>query len=207
MSRAEVLSNTDLTRAIVSQASRPVTLLQTSRSIRHADPCAEYFEMWHGSGCPQHAAGAEAECLNAIGGLDGDFCTGTYDVDADGRRRTGVSAASVVRSVTRYLAAPKRGTVVITLGMGPTVLRVQASDSSLLISVIEDGWRKKGSRCTLSRAQAAELLSQILTRTGTVPLPCPAGTSVPQSVHVTRKLSVSVRLVEPARVLMSAART
>ena len=71
MSRAEVLSNTDLTRAIVSQASRPVTLLQTSRSIRHADPCTEYFEMWHATGCPQHASGAEVECLNAIGGLDG----------------------------------------------------------------------------------------------------------------------------------------
>ena len=114
----------------------------------------------------------------------------------------------MVRSVTRYLEAPKRGTVVIVLGMGPTVLRVQVSQNlNLLISVVEDGWHKRGARCTPSKAQAAVLLSQVLTRTGTVSLPCQAGTSVPQSVHVTRRLSVTVRLVEPARVLMSAART
>jgi hypothetical protein len=206
-----VLSNSDLTRQIIASASRPVELLQTSKSIRTAQaPCAELYEQWSNSGCPQHPTGVEATCLNGLdGGVDSVFCQGVFTLVVEGKRSTGVGATSVVHRLTTLIQSPQPGTLVIVVGMGPTILKLQADAQSRPILVVtEDGWRKKGSNCTVSRQQAVQVLTELLTRTGTVTLPCPARTSAPSSIHVTRKLQVTARLTDLThdRVLFSAVR-
>jgi len=147
--------------------------------------------------------------LNGIGGQDGPFCQGTYAVDADGQRSTGVSATSVARRVARLIQSPP-GTIVVKLGMGPTSMKLQVEPNARpLIIVTEDGWRRKGRSCTVSVAQAVTLLTEILTRTGSVKLPCSISTSAPRSVHVTRRLQLTARRIDHATetVLLSAVRT
>ena len=140
--RDAVLSNADISRLILSQATRPVRLLQTSRAIRSSEPCAELYEIWSNSGCPQHPVGAEIGCLNGLGGADSAFCQGVFDLDADGMHSTGVSATSVVRRIIKLLQSPPTGTLVILFGMGPTTLKLQM-DARPIIVVTQDGWRKK----------------------------------------------------------------
>ena len=197
MSRQHVLSNSDLTRQIIASASRPVELLQTSRSIREGlQPCSELYEQWHLSGCPSHPSGAEVACLNAIGGIHSQWCQGTFDVHVDDKLSTNVGAMSVANRVAKYLEQPS--SVAITIGAGPTVVKIQHEPQSTpTLTVIEDGWRRRGVPCSLP--QAAALLQQLLTRTGAIDLPCPAGTSTPGSVNMTRRIVVTVTVAEHAR--------
>jgi hypothetical protein len=186
----------------VSQAARPVKLLQASKQIRHSEPCADLFHIWSHGGCPQHPSPAELECLNGIGGLGSAFCQGVYEVQADGQHRTGVSATSVALRVARLIERPP-GDVVIIVGLGPTVLKLQlVVRSRPRIFLTEDGWRARP--CTVSTNQAVQLVTDVLTRTGQIPLPCADNT-----VHVTRKLNVVARLTDDATetVLLSATRT
>jgi hypothetical protein len=194
-----VLSNSDLTRQIIASASRPVEILQTSRSIREGlQPCSELYEQWHRSGCPSHPSGAEVACLNAIGGIHSQWCQGMFDVYAvaDMKLTTNVGARSVASRIAQYLERPSR--VAITIGAGPTVVKIQHEPQSTpTLTVLEDGWRRRGAPCTLP--QAAALLEQLLTRTGAIDLPCPAGTSAPRSVNMTRRIVVTVTVAEHAR--------
>ena len=138
-----VLTNSDISRIIVSQAARPVKLLQASKQIRHSEPCADLFHIWSHGGCPQHPSPAELECLNGIGGLGSAFCQGVYEVQADGQHRTGVSATSVALRVARLIERPP-GDVVIIVGLGPTVLKLQlVVRSRPRIFLTEDGWRAR----------------------------------------------------------------
>jgi len=192
-------------------ATRPVRLLQTSKVIRAAQqPCAALYETWSLSGCPERPSRAELECLNGIGGPDGPFCQGTYAVDADGQHSTGVSATSVARRVARLIQSPPPGTLVVKFGMGPVVLKIQTeAQSRPMIIVTEDSWRRKGRTCSVSVAQAVTILTEILTRTGSVTLPCSSSTSAPRSVRVTRRLNLTARRIDLATetVLLSAVRT
>ena len=210
--RHAVLSNADISRLILSQATRPVRLLQTSRTIRSSEPCAELYEIWSHSGCPQHPVGAELECVNGLGGVDSAFCQGVFELDEDGLHSAGVSATSIARRIIKLLQSPPNaGTLVVLFGMGPTTVKLQMEARSRpIIVVTQDGWRKKGSTCSCTRQQAAQLLTELLTRTGSATLPCPDGSSAGRSVNVTRKLHVTVRLINTHAtdtVLLSARRT
>ena len=200
MASEAVFSNRDLVRQMLSQSSHALPLLSTTKSIRSAEPCASTLEEWRRVGCPTHpAAGLEKRCLSAIGGLANPLCRLEYDVSVATKRGVlemgGVPAASVADTVIS-IAEPN---LVTMLTLGSTVLRVRHGVPNQL-TVTRDNWRHRGTACRPSDAELRTLLRTILTTTGSIQLPCGAGTLV----HAPRMIQLTV--TSAGETLMTATR-
>jgi hypothetical protein len=188
-----VFTNSDVSRIILSQAVRPVSLLQTSRVIRGSEPCHSLYEHWHHYGCPYTSNSAiESGCLAALGGVTSVFCEGYFEVTgSDGKQRTGVRAAAVAQDVIHLLnsTATTGGRIVIEINFGNTELKIvrDGHDQPMLIAT-QDGWRKKGAPCRPSINETTGLINSLLRQTGSILLPCtpvaPPTVKIPREIHI-----------------------
>ena len=192
----EVLSNRDLVRNLLSQSTEASHILTASKSIRDAQqPCTSLYERWAERGCPRQAEGNELSCLQSIGGLESAFCQGSfeYTILQDGWPMTlkDQAPATVATKVLDLLKRPPNANLVTNLSLilGTTTLRLQLGGANTLTTT-NQGWRRRGIQCRPTDEQVRKLLQSILTRTGTVELPCPEGSragvnvQVPRSIHI-----------------------
>ena len=196
----QVLSNRDLVRNLISQSTDGSHLLTASKSIRDAQrPCTSHFEQWAVSGCPtQPQSDVERDCLKSIGGVDSSFCQGTfnYTILEHGWPvgRTEQSSQDIASAVLDMLSVKPAGfdhlTTKVVLTLGTAVVRLQVGGGGNFLIVSRNGWRRRGTRCRPSDEQVRGLLQTLLTRTGTVRLPCQEGSQgngevqVPRSLHI-----------------------
>ena len=198
----QVLSNRDLVRNLISQSTDSSHLLTASTSIRDAQrPCTSHFEQWAVSGCPtQPQSDVERDCLQSIGGVDSAFCQGTFNYTIlEGGwpvGRTDQSPSTVASAVLDLLSEKPTGvdhlTTKIMLTFGTTILRVQVGGGRNILTASTQGWRRRGTRCRPSDGQVRGLLQTLLTRTGTVKLPCQEGSQGIGEVQVPRSLHIRV---------------
>ena len=200
MATEAVLSNRDLVRNLIAQSTEGSHLLTANKVIRDAQqPCTTHYERWAEVGCPaQPESDAERDCLQSLGGLDTAFCQGTFDYTRldDGWPRTYTSQPSgvVASTVLDLIAAKPIGVdhliTKIVLILGTTTVRLQISSSGNILTTSNQGWRRRGTRCRPSDEQVRSVLQTILTRTGTIKLPCQEGSQasgeaqVPRSIHI-----------------------
>ena len=202
MATEAVLSNRDLVRNLIAQSTDGSHLLTASKTIRDAQqPCTTHYERWAEDGCPaQPESDAERDCLRSLGGLDAAFCQGTFDYTSldNGWPTTHTSQPSsfVVATVLDLIAEKPTGvdhlTTKIVLILGTTTVRLQMSSSGNIITATNQGWRRRGTRCRPSDEQVRSLLQTILTRTGTIKLPCPDGSQASGEVQVPRSIHIRV---------------
>ena len=195
--QAAVLSNHDLSRAIVGHHPGAVTLYQASHEQR-SDRCARLLEIWARYGCPlTPAPGLEAECLASQGGLLSRFCRGVWNLSwRDGHTQPDLDGEAVTRMLANELARSVEKSVKVSMGLSTvlTVLRVEKTASYAIVVTTDGGWRKKGTPCRPTADQVERLLHAICTETGVIALPCPRrGGSAPTSIHVPRRFSIELR--------------
>ena len=78
----------------------------------------------------------------------------------------------------------------VRIKLGTVVLRVERSAENSL-SVMRDGWRKKGAACSPSDSDLSTMVHTIMITVGTsVALPCSIGSSGAGEVHVPRNIEV-----------------
>ena len=183
-----VLSNRDLVRTILKQSTSATPLLAASKSIRQSEECTPYFERWARNGCPANPTESqEKRCLDEMGGVEGEFCQGSFLVSRDGHPDKMVRPRTLARAVSRRMVGPDR-TLVFTFGT--TILRIHHSaDDGNTVTLTLDGWRRKGSRCRPNDGQVSHLIRALLTTRGLVALPC-NGTNSQGSVQVPHRASV-----------------
>jgi hypothetical protein len=81
----------------------------------------------------------------------------------------------------------------VIIKFGDSSVRFTPVEQDVLLTVTMNGWRKRGSRCRLTMAQAAALLNQVCTRVGRIDLPCPPNSAAPQQVSVPRELQIAAQ--------------
>jgi hypothetical protein len=205
-SKDSVLGNVDLVRALLQNSADGVPLLSTSRALRDSmQPCARHLERWARDGCHEDEQLTEDQrrCLNSIGGREGVFCSGLYTVTRlDEQQWASVNdtpAASLlgqVSSLTRPSNRPEQGSVVrisfdtVRVRVIITGIATTEALNSLEVSN-EHGAPFTGYPCDVTHDQTTELLSSLLTRTGTVHMPCP-GAPNGASLLVPRRIGVRV---------------
>lgn len=195
MSAQAVLSNHDLSRAIVGHHPGAVTLFQASHEQR-GDPCARLLETWAREGCPLIPTGLEAECLASQGGRLSRFCQGVWSLSwRDGHTQLDLDGESVARMLANELTRSVEKSVKVSMGATVlTVRRVEVTGSYAIVVTTDGGWRKKGAPCRPTADQVKRLLHAICTETGVIALPCPRrGGSAPTSIHVPRRFSIELR--------------
>lgn len=181
-----VLSSTDLVQALLAHSGADsVGLFGTSASVRDTvQPCARHFERWARDGCDDEAALTEEQrrCLNSVGGREGVFCSGLYTVTRLDQHHWAVvtentPADSLLQQVTLLTRAsnrPNQGSVLQVAFDSLRIKVVIASEAGSTLHVSRQGAAVRGYPCSITNDQAASLLSSLLTRTGTIHLPCPA---------------------------------
>ena len=104
------------------------------------------------------------------------------------------STRAVLRRVLGLLNAKRTPDeqLVIVLTPGDATVRLQMSRDGNLVTLTNCGWRKRGTQCKPTNAQLRALLTTILTRTGTVVLPCPKGSKASGAIRVPRALQLRV---------------
>ena len=194
-----VLSNRDLVRNLLSQSADGVGLLSTSNAIRRAEPCAAMLEQWAVQGCPEAriTGGAEQRCLNAIGGTDSVFCSGLYSgmlLNTQLRPAAiDLPATALLRKLMGLLANPplgERTQIAVSFAGARVSLTVASAEASTLVVDDGEGRRFKDYPCTISREEALQLLTALLTRAGRVDLPCP--TNPTSAIDVPRAIGIRV---------------
>lgn len=202
MSTEAVLSNRDLVRNLIAQSTEGPHLLATNKAIRDAQqPCTTHYEQWAEVGCPtQPESDVERDCLQSLGGLDTTFCQGTFDYTSldNGWPTTHTSqpSSSVAAAVLDLVAEKPTGVghlvTKIVLILGTTTVRLQVGRSGNTLTTSNQGWRRRGNRCRPSDEQMRSLLQTILTRTGTIKLPCQEGSQASGEVQVPRSIHIRV---------------
>ena len=202
MGTEAVLSNRDLVRNLMAQSTEGSHLLAVNKAIRHSQqPCTSHFERWAEAGCPmQPESDGERDCLHSLGGLDTAFCQGTFDYTTleSGwpTTHTGQPSTAVASTVLDLVAEKPTGfdhlTTKIILALGTTVVRLQTGSSGNILTTTNQGWRRRGTRCRPSDEQVRSLLQTILTRTGTVRLPCLEGSQASSEVQIPRSIHIRV---------------
>ena len=190
-----VLSNTDLVRHLLSQSTDATGVLSASKAIRQSQqPCTRYYERWAKQGCPQAPTDTvEQSCLTSLGGHRSAFCEGVFTM-FHGSSEHEESTRAVLRRVLGLLNAKRTPDeqLVIVLTPGDATVRLQMSRDGNLVTLTNCGWRKRGTQCKPTNAQLRALLTTILTRTGTVVLPCPKGSKASGAIRVPRALQLRV---------------
>ena len=185
-----VLSNRDLVRHLLATSTDTTPLLQTSKSLRHLEPCADQFEQWAERGCPAKPTPEQQPCLDALGGATSPFCVGSYSLtalDSDGFpvHSTDITPSRLARRVDAILtqrARPRVATILV-ISWSRTTIRLQRSASNNSLLVVNQG-RRQRVRCRLRETAPPQLLD-LVTHVGYVHLPCPATpVRVPRSIHV-----------------------
>ena len=188
MAKSEVFGNRDLTRRIV-QAKHGVGLLRASMKIRSEEECAALFEKCQRVGCPTDPSGAmEQKCMREAGKV----CEMSFTMTAmTGRVVEDFPAEDVTRSVLNSI---QEGSV-MTFKLGEsTSIRIHCEGGDENgVTVVTDGWRKRGVACGPTRKEIDTLVSDILTRVGRVRLPCLERTSAGSRIEVPRQMSLTMQ--------------
>ena len=202
MATQEVLSNRDLVRNLIAQSTEGSHLLTTNKAIRDAQqPCTTHYEQWAEVGCPtQPESDEERDCLHSLGGLDSAFCQGTFDYTSLDSgwpmTHTDQPSSAVASRVLDLLAEKPTGfdnlTTKIALSLGTTTVRLQIGSSGNILTTTNQGWRRRGTRCRPDDEQVRSLLQTILTRTGTIGLPCLEGSQASGEVQIPRSIHIRV---------------
>ena len=186
MASSEVFLNRDLSRKIV-QAKHGVRLLSTSKKIRNNEECTPQFERWRSAGCPIDPSEGEMACMQAAGKI----CDLEFNMQSMGENpRDGVPAAKAASYVMRKM---KEGCV-LNFVMGETSVRIHVGEENG-ITVTRDGWQKRGIACGPTRDQIQDLVHALMTKTGTVKLPCMESSSAGSRVEVPRRMSLRLECV------------
>lgn len=193
MSTAVVLSNRDLTRAILGHHSKAVKLLATSREQRE-DECRPLFVQWAQQGCPPMPSTAlEAQCLAALGGASSELCRGTWELKWRGGRVTREVDSRHVADVLATELRTVEKSVLVTLGTTQLRLHRQETSARYILVATVEGWRRKKGGAMCRPAQLTSLLLRICSQTGAVTLPCSRLTQAPISVVVPRHITLESR--------------
>ena len=199
--RREVLSNPDLVRHIISQSRDAARLLVTSKELLSSQQeCTPHILRWARDGCAPPQTDEERRCLDAVGGVDGAFCTELiYEVTRDGTKRR-VDAKRLAQHVARRLVTRSGRTLTVRIRSGATLHIRRQRGTNRVVLTPADGWRQKGDACLLTDAQLTACLHTLLTKgRGYVKLPCGG-----RRVDVTPGLSL--QLHEGSRELLEACR-
>ena len=187
-----VLSNNDLVRKLLSYGSDTVGLLRVNRSTRQAEECASTYETWAATDCPAQATGADERCLHALGGLESEFCVGRFEVQTNDTKY--IASTRRFAEQVRQILQENEGTRVKLkfTWRGIEVFVYAQPTRKNMILTIHNGWGKKGNNCTPTTFETQTFIHGILTRVGTVALPCPPKTKAIGPIVVPRKLSVTI---------------